>query len=434
MHRSDNPSSIRGNGAQKFASTDIGIMIEKWSSLLPPASLVPRQSSTLEPIEIVVLLTGSTGALGADFLDALVRDDRVGHIYTLNRAPSVVDRQRAALNLRELDPEIVSSDKVTSLEGDVSRAGLGLNTHILNKLKQSVTHIIHNAWLVRFIAPLSEFEGYIEGAFSLLDIAASSPHGAQFIYTSSVGIAHFWDFEKHGSVVPEEAHEFPEASSGLGYIESKYVMERLLDRAAQIGHRASVLRLGQICGSTETGVWPTSEWIPIMIKTSFALGCLPLRDTDLLWVPDNILAGALLDYITASEPLPDLMTFVHPQPSTWSKVFNDIGAALGGIPVVPITDWMAKLEALAKIATAEDYRRAPALKILPLFRAMVEDSRRDRPGKPLQFASDKARRFSPTLRNVPPIQHEHARAWVRYWEKQGFIQPNKPVNPTQSRL
>ena len=46
-----------------------------------------------------------------------------------------------------------------------------------------------------------------------------------------------------------------------------------------MGHRASVLRLGQICGSTETGVWPLGEWIPIMIKTGYVLGCLPSRET-----------------------------------------------------------------------------------------------------------------------------------------------------------
>lgn len=123
--------SSRGSEAHKSLVNDMNVMIERWSSLLPPAGLVTRPTRA----EIVVLLTGSTGALGAEFLHALVHDSRIGHIYTLNRAPSVVDRQRAALKLRELDPAVVSSGKVTSLEGDVSKADLGLDAGILNKAR-----------------------------------------------------------------------------------------------------------------------------------------------------------------------------------------------------------------------------------------------------------------------------------------------------------
>lgn len=85
---------------------------------------------------------------------------------------------------------------------------------------------------------------------------------------------------------------------------------------------------------------------------------LTYSDKNLFWVPDNILAGALLDYVTASEPLPAMMNFVHPRPSTWGDVLKGISAALGDIPFVPVSDWVAKLEALLKTATADDYRRA----------------------------------------------------------------------------
>lgn len=68
--------------------------------------------------------------------------------------------------------------------------------------------------------------------------------------------------------------------------------------------------------------------------------------------------GALLDCISTSEDLPGLMTCAHPRPSAWGQVFNAIGAALGGIPVVPMQDWMAKLEALSEHAKGDDYKRA----------------------------------------------------------------------------
>lgn len=85
--------------------------------------------------------------------------------------------------------------------------------------------------MVRFSAPIQDFEGYIEGTCELLKIAASSSNGAQFIYTSSTGVAQLWNTDKFGFAIPEDAHQYPEASCVIGYTESKYVMEhvRLLE-------------------------------------------------------------------------------------------------------------------------------------------------------------------------------------------------------------
>ena len=87
--------------------------------------------------------------------------------------------------------------------------------------------------MVRFNAQLSEFEGYIAGTCRLLELAASSSKGAQLIHVSSISSAQFWNSEKLGFVVPEEAHTFPEASRGLGYTESKYVMEHVCFRSSE---------------------------------------------------------------------------------------------------------------------------------------------------------------------------------------------------------
>ncbi len=35
------------------------------------------------------------------------------------------------------------------------------------------------------------------------------------------------------------------------------------------------LRMGQACGPKSTGAWGITEWLPIMVKSSVALGFLP---------------------------------------------------------------------------------------------------------------------------------------------------------------
>lgn len=71
---------------------------------------------------------------------------------------------------------------------------------------------------------------------------------------------------------------------GLGYSESKWVCEHLLDAAstANPGLKTTVVRVAQMCGTSGvsgasvSGCWNTKEWVPALLKSSIELGCLPL--------------------------------------------------------------------------------------------------------------------------------------------------------------
>ena len=74
---------------------------------------------------------------------------------------------------------------------------------------------------------------------------------------------------------------------------------------------------------------------------------------------------------------------------------------------------------------ASDYLNwQPALKILPFFRLFAEFIQQGSPSKHLWYVTEKAQKFSATLRNAQPLTYEHACAWVEYWEREGFIQRN----------
>lgn len=36
------------------------------------------------------------------------------------------------------------------------------------------------------------------------------------------------------------------------------------------------VRMGQACGPKTTGAWGTTEWFPMLVKSSLALGCFPI--------------------------------------------------------------------------------------------------------------------------------------------------------------
>jgi hypothetical protein len=50
---------------------------------------------------------------------------------------------------------------------------------------------------------------------------------------------------------------------------------QLLLEASQRGLQTTTFRIGQISGSSTNGAWAITDWVPILIKSSITLGCLP---------------------------------------------------------------------------------------------------------------------------------------------------------------
>ena len=83
-----------------------------------------------------VLLTGSTGNLGSHILEALLRDPRTLRVYAFNRASShqPLDRHLSRFENNGLDKAMLTSEKVTFLEGDASQDNLGVEPSVFNQV------------------------------------------------------------------------------------------------------------------------------------------------------------------------------------------------------------------------------------------------------------------------------------------------------------
>ena len=149
---------------------------------------------------------------------------------------------------------------------------------------------MHNAWRVDFNLALASFEAHVAGVRCLVDWCAALPHPPKLLFTSSVSAAGHWDVAQ--GPVPEQVIADVGVSGVNGYGSSKFVAEtvsplvrlavttrltlsKLLDRAADSGLETTSLRIGQTCGSAATGAWGISEWVPIVVKSSIAIGRLP---------------------------------------------------------------------------------------------------------------------------------------------------------------
>ena len=67
----------------------------------------------------------------------------------------------------------------------------------------------------------------------------------------------------------------PTSAYGIGYSESKWVTEHVLQTVSETTDvRTVVVRLGQVTGN-KLGYWNEKEWFPSLVKTALHLRCLP---------------------------------------------------------------------------------------------------------------------------------------------------------------
>ncbi|KAI6017886.1 putative aminoadipate reductase, partial [Pisolithus marmoratus] len=271
---------------------EIENMVKKYSSGLPGKRIcgVPTRRARNGPD--VVLVTGSTGALGSYIVASLLQREDVARIYTLNRRSQTTTSQERQLSMfrdRGLETGLLESQKLVYVEGDTSRENLGLDDKTYAEIRDSVTVIIHNAWRVDFNLSLATLEPNVRGTRNLINLALASKKTPKprFMFTSSISSAQSWDTTR--GPVPDDVITDVAVAVGGGYGSSKYVGERVLEMS---GLPATSFRIGQITGAAPRGAWSITEWVPIIVKSSVTLGGLPDLGGNVAWLPMDAVSGA----------------------------------------------------------------------------------------------------------------------------------------------
>jgi nucleoside-diphosphate-sugar epimerase len=383
------------------------------------------------PKDRVILLTGSTGAIGSYIVHALLDTTNVSYIYCLNRASDSQSLQVERSKARGLPTEF-SADRVTFLTADWSKDSLGLDAEVYERLRSTVTDVIHNAWPVNFNLSLSTFAPQLSGVINLLKLAASTSHSCTLLFISSISSVLAYTLKP----IPEEIITDPRAALPMGYAESKYLTERILDYAsiALPTVNTVVVRVGQVAGPAfEPGNWNKWEWFPSLVISSLFLGMVPdslgKGQNTIDWVPIDFLAGALVD-LTLSNKDHDSASGgrvfhpVNPQPTTWSALMpivvdalNKTLAAKGvakSITAVPLSTWIECVrEEAEKLDGASDLEKMlevnPAVKLLGFYEGLnAGEGFSDVDGKMAIKASEK-------LNNLEGLKVEWMEKWIQGW-------------------
>ncbi|KAJ7123111.1 hypothetical protein C8R44DRAFT_735702 [Mycena epipterygia] len=393
--------------------------LRRWLDILHDISLTLRpdsvQASPASSLNAIVV-TGTTGVLGSHILHEILLRNDVRRVYAINRVDrdgrSLLTRQTGAFSDYGLDTSLVRSSKLVLLEGDLESATLGFTGQLKDEIFNSTTHIIHNAWNVNFGPPVVDFDGLLQGTLNLLRLAAESNASFSFISTIAVCQA-----SHYSSPAPEDPIEKFPLRLPSGYLQSKWVAERLVNTASDIlGISAKVIRLGLMTGASN-GFWDVSHWFPALVESGLHVGCLPDGEGIVSWIPACIAAQAIVDF----HGLPhDTLHIVHPCPTTWTSLMTLIAADLD-VPLVPYAEWLARLEHAARSSfqTESEKPQIGAFKLLEFYRmasqpsvaqGMVESM-----GLLPVVAIEKGLPTSASLRNAPLLGRADVGAWMSYW-------------------
>ncbi|EEB91611.1 hypothetical protein MPER_10004, partial [Moniliophthora perniciosa FA553] len=284
--------------------------------------------------------------------------------------------------------------KVKMVEADLLKEDFGIGNDDFEKMRASVTHIIHN------------------GLRTLIDF--SSTHGSQLIFIGSVGI-----FQRTGQMPVLLEQPVPaEVAIGPGYGQSKWVAEEVLLNATQTaGLNGLVVRVGQLCGSSTTGAWNINEWAPAMIQSAKILGCLPVVDGTISWIPSDLAAQAILDLLDIEDTCAEsILHLRHPYPVEWNTLMNSLASQLK-VTSVSYTEWLRRLE-------KSSAKQLVATRLLPFFQNIsirhdVNPLTGFEPDMDITIARKMCKSFAEP--GYPTINGELAGKWLKYWQERGEL-------------
>ncbi|TQW01695.1 polyketide synthase [Cordyceps javanica] len=379
-----------------------------------------RAVSTSNSDSAVVLVTGATGSLGVHVVAALASHSSVQTVVCVNRRrPSPVEaRQDEAFAARGIVLADEARSKLRILETDTSQPKLGLADAEYQWLAQNCTHIVHSAWPLSGLRPLSGFVPQFHTMRALLDLALDmSVHrrvGFQLVSSLSVvGLS-------KDPVVTEECTEMASVLPP-GYGEAKWVCERMLDRTLRQHpdvFRAMAVRPAQIAGSSTSGTWNSVEQVPFIFKSAQSLGTWPDLPGTVRWIPVDKVASIMVDLLHIDDQMaPPAYPIYHiddPTGRPWQEI-SDLAADILHIPQSRFTSfnkWLALVSASPLPETDN-----PAARLVDF---LAENFERLSCGG---LILDTARTYehSATMRALAPVSNEVVKRYIQAWKQAGFL-------------
>ena len=284
---------MQGRGMQEFDSScntdNRGCLdIKKLISTSRPAS------DTVE----TVLLTGATGFLGCYLIEALLKNT-AWNIVCLVRGESkqaAEARLKLALEKQKLNLADIL-DRVSVVVGDMSMSELGIDEVSYRQLSTTIDCVINAAAEINFLQNEKQLKGK--------DLAAID-HVARFCVVGKLkSLEHISTYSvllgRNKQLPLEEVAYNERPGIGLGYSVSKWEVEKRLLAMKEQGLPVNIFRLGNLTGSSKTGIFNAADMLSSIFMSSMQLGSFFNKEMQFDITPVDYAARAVVGLIKLAD-------------------------------------------------------------------------------------------------------------------------------------
>ncbi len=230
--------------------------------------------------------------------------------------------------------------------GDFSLPRLGLDDREYKRLACEVDVIYHNGALVNFVFPYhAHKQANVGGTLEILKLASEARiKPVHFVSTLAVFLT---GKNGNGKVWYEDTDLNEIGVPYGGYAQSKWVAEKMMRLAGELGIPASTYRPGPIAGHSQSGVWNEDDMIASMVKACVTLGAVPDLSIMLDVVPVDYVSKAIVHLSQKRESLGQAFNLSTSRQVNFTELVDLIDGLGYPLSRIPFDDWKADLFDLA---------------------------------------------------------------------------------------
>ena len=335
LARAKPSEAIQKSSSLDLRSAELEDILQKDSCLAVDSfpKLQPIPLSDLDSNEFSnIFITGVTGYLGSFLLHRFLSNYKQSTMYCLVTADSLSHGMKRikdilkSYNLWNLEFE----KRIVVCVGNLTKPKFGLQSY--PEIVKKIDIIVHCAAAVNFVKSYDALkQANVFGTVEIIRMAAYKPlKHTPIIYISTDGV---FPLSRSGTRVILESDIFDKNISSLadGYCQSKCVAELLMIQARdELNLNISIVRPGQICGDSITGVYNKNHEVMRVIHAAIIMKSAPLDNRLVDITPVDIVAQTIVNIsLSPSLHFNKIFNLVHPLPVRIADIIRWLTSSIG---------------------------------------------------------------------------------------------------------